>query len=178
MYLEEANLYLILFPVSPHTNLCKNNDSFFNILKLCRTYTAHLPVCYPTLNRNMNLLNTLTTEYYQGGIRGKSAGATKWFAKKMQDYIVSPEKIMSENRERASPSVLIGNMYFFFYDAKYKETLPYWDRFPLVIPIDFYSESFLGLNLHYLDYKSRAILLDKLSEVQQTPNMTQLQDSN
>ena len=44
----------------------------------------------------------------------------------------------------------VGKMYMFFYDAKYKDTLPFFDIFPLVFPIEFYSEGFLGINLHYL----------------------------
>ena len=42
--------------------------------------------------------------------------------------------------------------------------LPYYDRFPLVIPIEQHSDGFLGLNLHYINPKQRIILLDKLSE--------------
>jgi hypothetical protein len=55
-------------------------------------------------------------------------------------------------------------MYFFYYDPKGKDTLPYYDRFPLVFPIERYSDGFLGLNLHYIHPKQRIILLDKLSE--------------
>jgi hypothetical protein len=55
-------------------------------------------------------------------------------------------------------------MYFFYYDPKHKDKLPYYDRFPLVIPIERYPDGFLGLNLHYIHPKQRIILLDKLSE--------------
>ena len=54
-------------------------------------------------------------------------------------------------------------MYFLFYDPKTKDSLPYYDRFPLVIPIDRHPDGFLGLNLHYIPPKDRVILLDKLS---------------
>ena len=59
----------------------------------------------------------------------------------------------------------IGRMYFYFYDPKTKDTLPYYDKFPLVIPIENYSDGFLGLNLHYISPKQRIILLDKLSSI-------------
>jgi hypothetical protein len=42
--------------------------------------------------------------------------------------------------------------------------LPYYDRFPLVVPIEQHPDGFLGLNLHYISPKQRIILLDKLSE--------------
>jgi hypothetical protein len=54
-------------------------------------------------------------------------------------------------------------MYFYFYDPKTKDTMPYYDRFPLVIPIESYNDGFLGLNLHYIAPKYRMALLDKLS---------------
>jgi hypothetical protein len=55
-----------------------------------------------------------------------------------------------------------GNMYMYFYDPKYKETLPYYDRFPLTIMIDGAPGGFYGLNLHYLNYNTRAAFLDEL----------------
>lgn len=56
----------------------------------------------------------------------------------------------------------IGKMYCFFYDAKHKKTLPYWDKFPLIFPIEFYNDGFLGINLHYLPPVTRAKLMDAL----------------
>jgi hypothetical protein len=56
----------------------------------------------------------------------------------------------------------IGRMYMFYYDAKYKDELPYWDRFPLVFPIEMYPDGFLGMNLHYISPLARAKLLDAL----------------
>ena len=64
----------------------------------------------------------------------------------------------SQNR----PVVTPGEMYMFYYDAKHKDTLPYWDRFPLVFPFSKVKDGFLGLNLHYLPYHLRAKLLDAL----------------
>ena len=61
--------------------------------------------------------------------------------------------------------LLGGRMYHFRYDPKWKEKLPYWDTFPLVIPIDSYGDGFDGLNLHYLPVKLRAKLFDALSSV-------------
>lgn len=55
----------------------------------------------------------------------------------------------------------------FFYDAKHKKTLPYWDKFPLVFPLDFWQANdgtnrMLGINLHYLPPVFRAKLMDAL----------------
>lgn len=64
----------------------------------------------------------------------------------------------------------IGGMFFFRYDAKHKDKLPYWDRFPLVIPIGFYADGFLGLNLHYLGPVARGKLLDALERFKRRAN--------
>ena len=71
---------------------------------------------------------------------------------------------LMRDRERLKNNSLIGKMYFYFYDPKTKDTMPYYDRFPLVIPIERYNDGFLGLNLHYIHPKHRMILLDKLSD--------------
>ena len=57
-----------------------------------------------------------------------------------------------------------GYLYFFMYDAKWKNTpqLPYYDYFPCTIPIEQYNDGFLGLNLHYLPPVLRAQLFDNL----------------
>jgi hypothetical protein len=56
----------------------------------------------------------------------------------------------------------IGRMYTFVYDPKWKETLPYYDTFPLIFPIDIRSDRMLGLNMHYLPPYLRARLMDSI----------------
>lgn len=61
-----------------------------------------------------------------------------------------------------------GKLFFFKYNPKHAETLPYYDTFPLVIVLEQYtgeSAGFLGLNLHYLPIKMRAAFLDQLLSV-------------
>ena len=47
-------------------------------------------------------------------------------------------------------------------DPKLKAKLPYYDTFPLVLPIERYNDGFLGINLHYLPMGLRIRLLDRL----------------
>ena len=49
----------------------------------------------------------------------------------------------------------------FFYDPKFKKTLPYYDTFPLVLPLETYNDGFLGINMHYLPIPLRVNLLDQ-----------------
>lgn len=109
------------------------------------------------------LIDRLKTSLGDQGYQPRSQLARSWLKKKIQELKPTRQGLMSD-RERLRNSTFIGRMYFYFYDAKTKDKLPYWDRFPLVIPIERYGDGFLGLNLHYIHPKSRLILLDKLSE--------------
>lgn len=65
---------------------------------------------------------------------------------------------------------VLGNMYMFQYDPAGKDTLPYWDRFPLIFPFDDVKRTgraireggFMGINFHYLPPRLRARLMDAL----------------
>jgi hypothetical protein len=67
----------------------------------------------------------------------------------------------SQLRSRLYP----GGLYLFHYDAKHKDTLPYWDSMPLVFPFRMVQDGFYGLNLHYLPYGARFKLMGALMEV-------------
>ena len=73
----------------------------------------------------------------------------------------TPKTILQRSESLVSKSVL-GKMYFYSYDPKWKNDLPWYDTFPLVFPIERYTDGFLGLNFHYLAPKHRAILMDQL----------------
>ena len=53
-------------------------------------------------------------------------------------------------------------MYLFFYEPLGKKTLPYYDRFPLVLVIERLSDGFIGLNMHYLPPLTRIRFLYQL----------------
>ena len=96
-----------------------------------------------------------------GYING-SRDARTWLRTKVNSLKATPSTLMSD-RERLRSQSIIGRMYFYYYDPKTKDQLKYYDKFPLVIPIERYGDGFLGLNLHYVEPKVRFILLDKLS---------------
>jgi len=56
----------------------------------------------------------------------------------------------------------IGDMAMFLYDPKWKKILPYYDTVPVIFMIEQYPDGFLGINLHYLPHKERAMLMDAL----------------
>jgi hypothetical protein len=110
------------------------------------------------------LIDRIQASLAKEGLTPRSNAARDWLRSKVKDLNPTPASIMRD-RARLRDKSFIGRMYFYFYDPKHKDTLPYYDRFPLVIPIELYPNGFLGLNLHYIHPKQRIILLDKLSEV-------------
>lgn len=56
----------------------------------------------------------------------------------------------------------IGKLLMYQYDPKHKDTLPYYDKFPMIFPIEYYDDGWLGINLHYLPPVYRARLMDAL----------------
>ena len=59
--------------------------------------------------------------------------------------------------------VSLGDLFCYYYNPKYKKTLPYYDMFPMIMLISAEKETFLGINFHYLRPKWRAILLDRVT---------------
>ena len=91
--------------------------------------------------------------------------AKKWLLTKLATLKNVSRTGLLQDPTRARTTFDIGRLYFFAYDPKTKETLPYWDKFPLVFPIDVDSDGFLGINLHYLPPKMRLALMDELMKV-------------
>ena len=108
------------------------------------------------------LLDRIQASLAKEGLKPRTNAARAWIRSKVKD--LSSKTALMKAQERLRTNTIIGKMYFFYYDPKTKDSLPYYDRFPLVIPIEQYSDGFLGLNLHYIHPKQRIILLDKLSD--------------
>jgi hypothetical protein len=65
--------------------------------------------------------------------------------------------------DRLGRRMNMGDMFCYWYNPKYKMSLPYYDMFPIVMLIGFEKETFLGLNFHYLRPQHRAMLLDRVT---------------
>jgi hypothetical protein len=97
-----------------------------------------------------------------GKIPARSSSARTWFRNRARGVETTAQKIIQKERAKQRSSVEPGRMYLFSYDPKHKKTLPYYDRFPLIFMIDAAPNGFLGINLHYLPFRQRAILMDAL----------------
>ena len=110
-------------------------------------------------------LDTLKKAIQTSDVSGKARAAGNWFRQvvnrtKGKFSGETPDTIMS--RSTTFSSNVLGKMYFFSYDPKWKDKLPWYDRFPLIFPIEKYNDGFLGINFHYLHPRDRAILMDEL----------------
>jgi len=107
----------------------------------------------------------LQADAFRSGVTPRTLESLKWFKKRLQKItrmnrnpILKDENLIKVNKP------LTGRMFMYFYDPKTKETLPYYDKFPLIIMVDRAPGGFYGLNLHYLDLKRRALFFDKLRD--------------
>ena len=72
----------------------------------------------------------------------------------------SPSELFKSGKLLGRPSA--GRMSMFFYDPKTKARMPYYDTFPLVLPLEPMKGGFIGLNFHYLPYGARFAFLQQL----------------
>ena len=87
--------------------------------------------------------------------------STEWFRDKIAEFGKPGAMDLIRDGKRDN-NPFYGRLNMFFYDPKFKKTLPYYDTFPLVLPLEKYPDGFLGINLHYLPMNLRIRLLDRL----------------
>ena len=103
------------------------------------------------------------SDYIQGVIdaaKGKPY-STDWYQNKIKEF-GQPGRLdlIRDGKQNSSPFGKSLNM--FVYGPKFRKTLPYYDTFPLVLPLEKYKDGFLGINFHYLPIPLRMKLLDRM----------------
>tara|TARA_Y100000816_G_scaffold289575_1_gene276310 strand:+ start:804 stop:1397 length:594 start_codon:yes stop_codon:yes gene_type:complete len=110
-----------------------------------------------------NLFQKLELEAFRAGINPRTQESREWFRKRIQRLTrVNREQLMREDEITRKATHNYGSMFMYFYDPKTKDKLPYYDTFPLVIPVEPAEGGFRGINLHYLPPILRAKFLDAL----------------
>ena len=84
-----------------------------------------------------------------------------WYRNRIKE-LGTPSQAQLIRDGKITGRVNFGALNMFIYDPKLKNKLPYYDTFPLVLPIERYGDGFLGINFHYLPYALRARLLSRL----------------
>ena len=87
--------------------------------------------------------------------------STDWYKDKIKEF-GKPGALDLIRDGKRDTKPFYGKLNMFFYDPKWKKKLPYYDTFPLVLPLETYSDGFLGINMHYLPIPLRIKLLDRL----------------
>ena len=110
-----------------------------------------------------SLFDTLQAQAFRAGVAPRSKESLAWFqnnVKKLGD--VNKRKLLRDPALDATKNPKPGDMMMYFYDPKFKQELPYYDRFPLTLLVEPAKGGFYGLNLHYLSPGVRARFLDEL----------------
>ena len=129
-----------------------------------------------------NIFNRLELQAFRAGITPRTKESREWFMNKAKNMrsinreaLIKEDPLVQRNAlNNLSRTGLVGTMQMFFYDPKTKDTLPYYDLFPLIIVVGPAEGGFYGLNLHYLPPILRAKMLDALME---TANMKATDDA-
>lgn len=69
-------------------------------------------------------------------------------------------QLFRQGKLNSRPSV--GRLNLFGYNPKLRRTLPYYDIFPLVLPLEPITGGFMGMNFHYLPPLLRFRLLERM----------------
>lgn len=113
-----------------------------------------------------SLFDTLQAGAQRAGVTARTKKSREWFQAKVKELgTVNRKALLRDDALEPTNREIVGSMYMYFYDPKTKETLPYYDRFPLIIMVEQAKGGFYGLNLHYLRPDIRAEFLDELMKL-------------
>lgn len=102
-------------------------------------------------------------ERWKAAIPRRTEESKKWFYDRLKGIRnLNRKNLLNDDSLVVKNKPLVGRMFMFIYDAKTKENLPYFDKFPLIIMVGPAKGGFYGLNLHYLPPLVRAMFFDKL----------------
>ena len=89
-----------------------------------------------------------------------------WFMTNVRGFAnksnIGPMRLLGEGLKMQQHTPEIGSMFMFTYSPIHRDTLPFYDKFPLVIPFSYKGQYMTGLNLHYIHPRIRLKLLDRL----------------
>ncbi len=114
------------------------------------------------------IFDTIITQGVRAGqIPARTDQARSWYRDTAKQFgkNINEKSLMNKDKTRLVNRIKPGNMYMFQYDPKFKDTLPYYDRFPLIFPFRVEGDRFWAINLHYLPHRIRAQLMDSLYDL-------------
>ena len=113
-----------------------------------------------------SLFDKYQAQAFKAGITPRTDSSRAWFQDKLKTMQgVSRRGLLKDPNVIERKRLRSGSMYMYFYDHKNRETLRYYDAFPLVVMVEAAPGGFYGLNLHYLPPPLRAKMLDGLMDI-------------
>lgn len=126
--------------------------------------------------KKQTLLQKLELAARQRKLEKHSKESITWFMRNAKRLgRENSQQLLLKQQPRAygiGKDVAIGRMFSFAYDPLHKDTLPYFDRFPLGFYVGPAPDGFYMMNLHYLSPKYRAIIFDELLNITTNPGNT------
>ncbi len=124
-----------------------------------------------------SLLSKVSDAVRSGTVGKEVQRSARWFQDKIKGLkgdlrnrfsSTNAAKFYREADNKVEKAILkkrieLGDLFCYYYNPKYRATLPYYDMFPMIMLLSAEKETFLGINFHYLRPKWRAILLDRVS---------------
>lgn len=111
-----------------------------------------------------SLFGRVEQEFNRSTLEARSKESMRWFQANLKDRKIAQNQILNDSSLIHVNSIKPGRLYQFVYDPKTAETLPYYDKFPLILAVGPAPGGFYGLNMHYLSPFLRARLFDRLLE--------------
>lgn len=124
-----------------------------------------------------NFFRTVREVRNAAGVRERTAAAKSWLLKNAEslytDRGVTRKDLINPYAGSKGREKFIGRLYMYVYEPKHRQTLPYFDRFPVVFILKPYDDGFLGLNMHYLPPRLRLSLFNALMKLASDANLTE-----
>ena len=123
-----------------------------------------------------SLLDRVTDAIRSGRVGKEVKRSARWFQDKIKGMkgdlrnkfsSTNAAKFYRDAEEKINPNIFkkrvsLGEIYCYHYNPKYRQTLPYYDMFPIVLPFEKHKNGFTGINFHYLPIYMRIKLLELL----------------
>ena len=124
------------------------------------------------------MLQKLNRTAKQRGIEKNSEDSIEWFkdnARKAVGRERAQTNLLDQQKKARNVGKIqpLGKMFTYAYDPKWKDTLPYYDRFPLGFYLGPAKGGFYMINLHYLSPHYRAVMFDALMEIASSPKYSE-----
>lgn len=113
-----------------------------------------------------SFFTNLAAKAFRAGVTPRTDQSREWFRDEVKNLRnINRRQLLKDPALEPRNRARVGSMYMYFYDPKHRETLPYYDAFPLTIMVEPVKNGFYGLNLHYLPPALRARLFDSLVDL-------------